>query len=145
MGALYISYTLNWFEEGVYNQDMAAYWAQGGREGDELWSLFTTSAPLVLLRTSLLTLFILTQLTACLAIFTRFLNRVSAGWQSLAASSYGIYLIHEPFVVWTHWFFNGADVPAFVKFLISGFGALFLSWTIVSRGLLKIPALRRIL
>jgi peptidoglycan/LPS O-acetylase OafA/YrhL len=143
-GVAYVSYSLGYFDAGAYNNEIRLYFYKGG-EWEHVWPLITEFAPPILIRTTLLTLFILTQLIAYLALFHRFLNYKSSGWQSLAVASYGIYIVHEPFVVWTHWFFNGTDVPTFIKFVISGFGALFVSWAIVSHGLLKIPAFRRIL
>ena len=144
VGALYMSYTLIFFDTGAYSDEIRRYFQEGGTwEGFS--PFFWEFAPGVLCRTTLLTLFILGQLGVYLAVFHRFLQHESPTWQSLALCSYGIYIIHEPFVVWTHWFFNGMDVSSGFKFLISGFGSLFLSWAIVQHILLKIPLLRRIL
>jgi glucan biosynthesis protein C len=144
VGFLYVFYSITYFDTGAYNNEIRFYFYQGG-EWAEAWPLIREFTPPVLIRTSLLTLFILTQLLAYLALFYRFLNHENTTWSSLAAASYGIYIIHEPFVVWAHWFFNGTDIPNLIKFIISGFGSLFISWLIVSHGLLKIPTFRRIL
>ncbi|MBL9029082.1 MAG: acyltransferase family protein [Caedimonas sp.] len=144
IGIIYISYSLLYFDAGAYNNGIRLYFHQGG-EWKGFWPVFGEFAPPVLTRTTLLTLFILGQLMAYLAIFHRFINHASPSWQSLAMASYGVYLIHEPFVVWTHSFFHGTDVPILIRFVISGFGSLFISWAIVSHGLLKIPLFRRIL
>ncbi|MGI4850536.1 MAG: acyltransferase family protein [Janthinobacterium lividum] len=144
IGTVYITYALSFFDEGAYNSDVARHLRTGGL-WEEAWPILQQTAPAILIRTTLLAMFIVAQIMAYLAIFHHFLNHESESWQSLAVSSYGIYLIHEPFVVWSHWFFYGTDVPTFMKFVLSGFGSLFISWAIVRHGLFKFPMARRIL
>ncbi len=144
IGAVYITYSLTYFDEGAYSIEVTRYFRAGGT-WEEAGPVLTEFAPWILIRTTLSAFFIVAQIMAYLAIFYRFLNTDSENWQSLAVSSYGIYLIHEPFVVWTHWYFYGSDAPIMLKFILSGFGSLFVSWVLIRHGLLKIPALRRIL
>ena len=144
VGVVYITYALNFFDDGAYNTEVAQYLRTGGSWKDA-WPLVQETASKLLIRTSLLAIFIVAQIMAYLAIFYRFLNRPSESWQSLAVASYGIYLIHEPFVVWSHWFFYGTDVPMFMKFIVSGFGSLFISWAMIRHGLMKFSMARRIL
>lgn len=144
VGTVYITYALSLFDDGAYSSDVARHIRSGGL-WEDAWPIIQETAPTILIRTTLLATFIVAQIMAYLAIFHHFLNRESESWQSLAVASYGIYLIHEPFVVWTHWFFYGTDVPMFMKFFLSGFGSLFISWALVRHGLHKFPVMRRIL
>ena len=65
---------------------------------------------------------------ALLALFRRFLTRHLAIATSLAASSYGIYLVHDFFVLWPQYLLLGAAWPAVTKALVVFAVALALSW-----------------
>lgn len=80
---------------------------------------------------------------ACLAIFLRFMQARRPLWDSLAANSYGIYLVHYMFVSWLQYALLPVSVPGFAKFLLAGTGALLLSW-LTSATLRRIPAVARI-
>ncbi|OJX12234.1 MAG: hypothetical protein BGO77_03535 [Caedibacter sp. 37-49] len=148
----YMSYTLSYFNEGAYSDHIRYYVAEQRAYDINLsdiisgfWPVFFEHAPKVLLRTTLLGIFICSQLVTYLAVFYRFLNKDNLQWASLAAAAYGIYIIHEPFVVWSHWFFYGGQAPLLVRFIVAGFGSLFLSWLIVNKVLLRLPGFKRIL
>lgn len=152
VAVFYISYTLGFFDEGVYNDHARYYVAEQRADNADwseilsgFWSVFFEHAPKILLRTTLLGIFICSQLVTYSAIFYRFLNKGSLQWASLAAASYGIYIIHEPFVVWCHWFFYGGQAPLLIRFIVSGFGTLLISWLIVNKILLRLPGFKRIL
>jgi len=81
---------------------------------------------------------------AFLAIFLRFAQSRSTVWDSLAANSYGIYLIHYAVVSWLQYAMLPASIPGAVKFFIVFPGALFLSWA-TSATLRRIPAVARII
>jgi peptidoglycan/LPS O-acetylase OafA/YrhL len=144
VGGVYIGYTLMNLSEGVYNSDVRYFFYQGGTL-DEAWPLIIQAAPPVLIRTTLHGIFCAAQVLTLLAVFYRFLNHPSAPWASLAACSYGIYLIHEGFVVWLHYWLYGTEIPIIFKVALSGFGSLMVSWAIADKILLKVPVLRRVL
>ena len=144
IGITYISVTLLNFDE-VYNNDLRRFLFLQGGDWEDTWPLIVDTVPMILLRTTLLALFIFSQIMAYLALFRRFLNHDSATWQSLAMCSYGIYIIHEPFVVASQWYLQGSDVPIAIRFLMVGFGSLFISWFIMKNLLTKMPSLRRII
>jgi len=81
---------------------------------------------------------------AFLAIFLRFAQSRSKVWDSLAANSYGIYLIHYAVVSWLQYALLPASIPGAVKFFIVFPGALILSWA-TSATLRRIPAVARII
>lgn len=146
---LYISFTLIYFDDGVYDDTIHQYRRMGGSFAPAFWStileFIQRYSLMALARTTMLTACLLLQLTMCLAIFSRFLNGIHPKWISLSACSFGIYLIHEPFVVWGQWFFLGSDVPPIVKFMIVGTFSLFVPWMITKHILLKTPGIRRVI
>jgi peptidoglycan/LPS O-acetylase OafA/YrhL len=81
---------------------------------------------------------------AFLAIFLRFAQSRSRVFDSLAANSYAIYLIHYTFVSWMQYALLPASIPGAAKFFIVFPGAFFLSWA-TSATLRRIPAVARIL
>ena len=80
---------------------------------------------------------------ACLALFLRFMQARRPLWDSMAANSYGIYLVHYMFVSWLQYALLPASFPGFAKFPIAFVGALALSW-IATATLRRIPAVARI-
>jgi peptidoglycan/LPS O-acetylase OafA/YrhL len=66
---------------------------------------------------------------ALLGLFQRFVVRPIAAATSLAASSYGIYLVHFFFVLWAQYLLLGASLPAVIKAPAVFAGALALSWS----------------
>ncbi len=75
--------------------------------------------------------FVLSCAASCfafLALFLRFAKSRSRVWDSLAANSYGIYLIHYAIVSWLQYALLPAALPAIVKWMIVFPGALMLSW-----------------
>jgi peptidoglycan/LPS O-acetylase OafA/YrhL len=74
---------------------------------------------------------------AMTALFLRFASARTPSLESLNACSYGIYLIHYPFVIWLQWAMLDADVTPILKAVFVFAAALTLSWSAVA-------ALRRI-
>jgi peptidoglycan/LPS O-acetylase OafA/YrhL len=66
---------------------------------------------------------------ALLAVFQRFLIRHIGVADSLAAHSYGIYIVHYLFVLWVQYLLLGASLPAGIKALTVFAAALALSWS----------------
>jgi peptidoglycan/LPS O-acetylase OafA/YrhL len=62
------------------------------------------------------------------ALFLRFAGRPGAAWDSLAASSFGIYLLHYPVVSWVQYGLLGTTLGALPKAAITFAGALPVSW-----------------
>jgi surface polysaccharide O-acyltransferase-like enzyme len=81
---------------------------------------------------------------AFLAIFLRFAQTRSTVWDSVAANSYGIYLVHYAIVSWLQFALLPASFSGLAKFLIVFPGALFLSWA-TSATLRRIPGVARVI
>lgn len=143
-GAAYTGFTLGYFHDGAYNRDTALFLFQGGSWKD-LWPVVQDTSALPLLRTTLLGFYIAAMIPAYLAVFGKFLNTPKPMWISLAACSYGIYILHEPIALSVHVFFYQSSIPALLKFLMAGGLSLGLSWLVVAQVLLKIPGVRRVL
>jgi Acyltransferase family. len=144
-GMAYMSYALLYFYEpvGPYNTEIKRHFYLGGTWSD-VWPVFERYAPAVLLRTSLMAVFMISLILAYLSVFKRFLDQPLPMWMSLAACSYGIYIIHEPMVVWTHYCFYQSDVSELIKFALAGFGSLVISWAIIAK-LRPLPGFRKVL
>lgn len=143
-GVMYMGYSLSFFEEGAYNNDLRLFLYQGGT-WETAWPIIVQSAPPVLIRTTLLGGFMVSLTVMYMAVFYRFINTPKPFWISLASCSYGIYLFHEPFTLWLHYLLYGEFISSFIKFLIAGGGSLGISWLLVRKGLLRVRGLRRIL
>jgi peptidoglycan/LPS O-acetylase OafA/YrhL len=65
---------------------------------------------------------------ALFAVFLRFVERRVDLLESVAESSYGMYLVHYVFVVWLQYALLGAALPAIVKGLLVFCGVVALSW-----------------
>jgi len=144
IGALYMTYSLTYFFDGAYSIDLLIHFYHGGEWAD-VWPIFIESAPMVLLRTTLLGTFMASLTLMYFSVFYRFLNKENTTWLSLAACSYGIYIFHEPLVVWSHYFFYGSDLSPYIKFVIAAGVSLSLSWVLVKNVFLKLPGFRRVL
>lgn len=81
---------------------------------------------------------------AFLALFLRFANTQSPISTSLAANSYGIYVLHYAFVSWVGYALLPADMAGVAKFAIAVVCAVTLSWA-TSAVLRRIPVFARIL
>ncbi|MGO4289828.1 acyltransferase family protein [Chitinophaga sp. RAB17] len=65
---------------------------------------------------------------AFLTTFKSIFNKTGRWWKSLAANAYGIYLVHYIFVVWCQFLLLDFNLPALVKFFITFFFAVGMSW-----------------
>ena len=144
VGAAYVVFTLTYYHLGAYDMSIYRHLALGGTWG-EAFNMLKDLDPKVLVRTTLLGFFMTSMIVTYCAVFHRFLNTSKTLWLSLAACSYGIFIIHEPMVVWMHYGMLDNDWSDYLKFLISGGGALALSWAITQYILLPIPFIRKII
>lgn len=144
-GAAYMSFALmNFYEPtGPYNVEVRRHFFLNGTWFD-LWPTFFRYAPAVLIKTTLMALFLVSLMWAYLTIFKRFLNKPLARWQSLAACSYGIYIIHEPMVIWIHYYFYQSDVHEIIKFVLAALVPLVLSWWAI-RHVRVLPGFKKVL
>jgi peptidoglycan/LPS O-acetylase OafA/YrhL len=143
-GALYMSYSLANFHDGAYNYEFLRHLQYGG-SWDDGWSILKEYAPPVLIRTTLLGLFLCSLTVMYFSLFYRFLNKESVIWQSLAACSFGIYIFHETLQVPTTYYFYGMDISVYIKFLVVLAVSWFGSWFLVQKVFLKLPGFKRVL
>jgi peptidoglycan/LPS O-acetylase OafA/YrhL len=90
--------------------------------------------------------FVLSCAASCfafLALFLRFARSRSRLCDSLAANSYGIYIVHYALVSWLEYALLPAPLPAVVKWSLVLAGALGLSWCAAAT-IRRIPAVARI-
>ena len=90
--------------------------------------------------------FVLSCAASCfafLAVFLRFAQSRSRLFDSLAANSYAIYLLHYAFVSWLQYALLPASLPAVAKAAIVFLGALALSWLLAAT-IRRVPAVARL-
>jgi len=135
---------VNYYFEGVFNYEIPRHFYFGGT-WKNIWPIFVDAAPPILIRNGIRGFFLVFEILALVAIFYRFCNKPSKFGKSLTASAYGIYLLHEPIVVWMHVYLSGQSIPTLIKFVLSAGVGIGASWFIVDRVLLKLPGFRRVL
>jgi peptidoglycan/LPS O-acetylase OafA/YrhL len=79
-----------------------------------------------------------------MAVFLRFATRRVGVLDSLAANSYGIYIVHYVIVTWLQFWLLGADLSAVAKAILVFAGTLILSWGLTA-ALRRIPAVARVI
>lgn len=142
-GIFYMTYTLMFYHEGAFNMEVPRYFYTGGT-WESFGTVFRYYAPPILIRTTLLAFFICSLIVMYLAVFKQFLDRPIPLWQSLAACSFGIYIIHEPFVVWIHYYFYQSEVSEYFKFILSAGISLGISWWVISK-IRTLPGFNKVL
>jgi peptidoglycan/LPS O-acetylase OafA/YrhL len=78
------------------------------------------------------------------AVFLRFARRPSPVKESLAASAFGIYVLHYPVVSWLQWAALGLGLPGIVKATGVTLAGIALSWALAS-ALRRSAPVRRVL
>jgi glucan biosynthesis protein C len=147
LAATYMSYSVINYE-AAFNEVTRQFVAdQGGwiqaRSG--LWSILLEYGTPVLLRTTLHGFLCMTQVLLLLSIFKKFFDTATPAWTSLARNGFGIFIIHDPIVVWMQYYLINVHIPIVVKFILCTIIPISLAWLISAKILLKIPIVERIL
>ena len=140
-GAAYITYSISNFYSGAYSLEILRHF-YFGNGWDTVWPLMEMYAGPILVRTSLMGLFMIALTGFYVAVFQRFLDKPHPKWQNLAACSFGIYLFHEPIVVALNYAFFGDDISNYIKFGVTASLSLIGSWAI-TYALKPLPGFRK--
>ncbi|MBL0941259.1 MAG: acyltransferase [Alphaproteobacteria bacterium] len=143
LAVLYIGYCLVYMYEGTFSSDLRSYFAQGGTWG-QVGPLMADVLPSILIRTILNGLLCAAQTITVITVFYQFANTLKPFWVSLAACSYGIYVLHEPFVVWTQNALMDYTLPPFLKAVLAFIIGLSVAWFLTERVLRRIPGLKKV-
>ena len=81
---------------------------------------------------------------AFIALFRRFVVAQRPVFDSLSASSYGMYLVHYPVVVWLQFALLAVALGPIGKGVVVSIGAVVLSWGLVV-ALRRVPLVARVL
>jgi hypothetical protein len=142
---IYTSYSLDNFHEGAFDESTREYLSTSNWTWSGLWYVITQTSGMVFIRTTLQGFLVTFQALALLAIFARYVNTPNRFWHSLAGNTYGIFLLHETFMVWLQYSLNGVNLPIILKFMIVFFIGFPLAWFINDRFLLRVPIFKRVL
>jgi glucan biosynthesis protein C len=144
LGVLYVGYSLSYIDDGAYSEAIHHYFDQGGH-WSEAGPLMCAEAPMVLIRTTLHGFFCLAQVITLLAIFKRFYDKSTPLWTSLAINAYGIFMLHDPIMIWMQYGFIATELPILIKFLITAVVGIGAAWILNDKIFRKLPGFRRIL
>ena len=148
-GALYVTYAHLYFHDGAYDYTMYKIIRVGGGTWDayvDAFSHLTDKAPAVLLRTTLLAILVMMQVLTLLAFFGQnrdTSSRSFAFWSSAAACCWGIFIIHDPIMIWLQFSLISVHVDPILKILIVSLGGILPAW-LITKGLLKTPYIKRV-
>ncbi len=149
-GVLYTLYAHAYFHDGAYDYTIYKILRIGHGSADswiEALNLVTEKAPRVLMRTTLMAALALMQFLTLLSFFGKNAGNSSgkfyAIWASATACCWGIFIIHDPIIIWMQFTFVNYHIPIIFKILIVSIGGIGVSW-IMTHFILKIKGLRRI-
>jgi hypothetical protein len=144
-GLAYVLYAHFYFTDGAYS-DAIYKTLRLGQGSVEAWSealsLLPQVAPGVLIRTSLLAVLAFCQTLTLMAFFAYDSTRKI--WISASLCCWGIFMIHDPIVIWMQYGMTDWQIPIVMKFLLAFVTCLSLSWA-ATHNLLKVKGVRRVL
>ena len=143
LSVTYAWYNQAYLHEGAFSPEIRYHFYRGGT-WDTVWPIIADVAPPTLIRTTLHGFLCVAQICTAMTLMYRFANSSTGAWASLGACSYGIYVLHEPFVVWTQYLMYDADVANTFKMTLAFSVSLSCSWLLTAFVLRKAPGLRRI-
>lgn len=143
LAVLYIGYCLSYMYDGTFSGDLREYFREGGSWAGA-WPLIADLAPSILIRTILSGLLCAAQTITVIAVFYRFANTLNPFWVSLGACSYGIYVLHEPFVLWMQYALMDYTLAPFIKAALAFAVGLSVAWFLTERVLRKLPGLKKV-
>ncbi len=148
VGATYVLYAHFYFTDGAFNDTFYRTLRRGGETLDawkDAFSILPDVAPAVLIRTSLLGLLAFLQTLTLIAFF----SHQPAGskwygiWASAAACCWGIFILHDPVVIWGQYLLTDYSLPIFFKFAVIFIAGLSISW-FLTKQLLKTPIIKSV-
>lgn len=148
-GLFYTLYAHAFFHDGAFDYTMYKIIRVGGGSLDaykEALSMFSTVAPKVLIRTTLLGILVMLQVITLISFFGVERNHNSKTfvvWASAGACAWGIFIIHDPIMIWLQYLLVHVDMHIGVKFVIVACGGIIPSW-ILTHVLLKVPGVKRV-
>jgi len=143
----YMYYSVAHFDDAFNEITRRFAMSHGGwwQASNDIWPIFTEFGPPILKRTILHGFLCMTQVLLLLALFKKFFDKPTPMWTSLARNGFGIFIIHDPIVVWMQYYLINVHLPLFIKFVLCAIIPIALAWVISAKILLKIPIVERIL
>ena len=140
----YISYVLAYIHDGAFNDDIQRLLLDDFSWSHLMAIFYEQRVDRVLTRTTLQAIMIVLQVAACLSLSIKFIDKSTPFLCSLAACSYGIFLLHEVPVIGLQSWFNGMDLPIIIKVILIFSLGLASTWFVVKQ-LKKIAWINRII
>ena len=153
LGVAYCSYAHVFFHEGAFDYSLfrIIVLGQGSLSAyQEALALLPEKAPLILVRTTLLAFLAMFQVVTLLAFFSyKTSQKISDNviwtriWSSAALCCWGIFIIHDPLMIWIQYGLVNMDIHIVVKFMIVTVGGLIPAW-LITKALLRVPYIKRV-
>lgn len=149
-GLAYALYSHSYFSEGAFDYSFYQTLHQGAgtaQAWSEAFALLPQVAPAVLIRTSLLGALAFFQVITLITFFSTQCSSAqpnlfwSKFWASSAACCWGIFIFHDPIVIWGQFFLTDYNLIILFKVAIIFIIGISFSWTI-THFILKIKYLR---
>ncbi|HBN22047.1 MAG TPA: hypothetical protein DD412_02265 [Holosporales bacterium] len=151
-GLAYVLYSHFYFAEGAFDYSFYKALRQSG-ENTQAWSeafaLLPQVAPAILIRTSLLGALAFFQVIALVTFFSAKNTSTTQNpfwaklWASAAACCWGIFIFHDPIVIWGQFFLTDFNLIIFFKFAIVATIGISSSWAL-THFILKIKYIRAV-
>lgn len=136
-------YNQAYLETGAFSNEVPIHFYRGGTWGDA-WPLIASVAPGILIRTTIHGFLCTAQIITLILFLYRYTNYNTGLWWSLGICSYGIYLFHEPIVVYAAYFLFDFGLPSWLSVLINFAIGLSISWGL-TYFLKRTPVIKKII
>ncbi len=140
---MYVGIALTYASDGAFDIQLpiAGFY---GTSTAELYTKMLTVPLVNWVRAGLLGCVMFNLLLTSLWSFSRFLNKPIPMLQEFAATSYGIYLIHESFTLSGHTLMYGSEIPLLFRVITLFVTTVFVSWGLVRYVIWQIPGAHRV-
>tara|TARA_R110002095_G_scaffold146123_1_gene126471 strand:+ start:2371 stop:3663 length:1293 start_codon:yes stop_codon:yes gene_type:complete len=151
-GLAYVLYSHYYFADGAFDYSFYKTLRQGG-ESAQAWldalALLPQVAPAILIRTSLLGVLAFFQVITLVTFFSAQNTESTINifwtkmWASAAACCWGIFIFHDPLVIWGQFLLTNFNLPILVKFAIIAIVSISSSW-LFTYFILKVKYIRAV-
>ncbi len=151
-GLAYVLYSHFYFSDGAFDYPIYKI-LRTSHESDQVWSealaILPQVAPAILIRTSLLSVLAFFQVITLITFFSAQNTSSTPSvfwtklWASAAACCWGIFIIHDPIVIWSQFLLTDFNLIIFFKFAMVLMIGLSSSWAL-THFILKIKYIRSV-
>ena len=141
---IYVGYSVGYMYEGALDtsNELTRLFADGNFP--RAFEYISDNGMPIIIRTVLHGFSCAAQSIAIIVLLLAFTNKKMHFWTSLGACSYGIFVFHEPIVVWMHYLLIDSGLPLFVFAALTFAVGLTLSWQFTDKVMRRLPFTNKI-